>query len=130
VDAYSVMRPLVVAIIAHENAGYAYPDAVIDEGLYLAGIADAPTPERLSPAPPKPLAKQGSFVSKVGAGVAVAGSACASYAPTVKGWADQLAAFTGSPIIAHAQTALLTLAGALLIGSIVASVMKQRAAKL
>lgn len=41
VDSWRIMRPLVVAIIAHENAGYRYPDRVIDEGLRLGGIADA-----------------------------------------------------------------------------------------
>lgn len=35
---YDTMRGLVVGIIAHENAGYAYPDAVIDEGLRRAGL--------------------------------------------------------------------------------------------
>lgn len=35
---YAVMRPMVEAIIAHENAGYRYPAAVIDKGLMLAGI--------------------------------------------------------------------------------------------
>lgn len=35
---YSVMKPLVEAIIAHECAGYRYPAAVIDKGLLLAGI--------------------------------------------------------------------------------------------
>lgn len=42
VDSYRVMRPLVVAIIAHENAGHRYPDRVITEGLRLAGVTDAP----------------------------------------------------------------------------------------
>lgn len=40
IDSFAIMRPLVVAIIAHENAGHAYPASVIDEGLRLAGIAD------------------------------------------------------------------------------------------
>jgi hypothetical protein len=128
-DEISIMLPLVKAIITHENGKNPYSDALILEGLHMAGIVDAPTPVALTPPPPKPLVKQGPFMTKVGAGVAVAGSACATYAPTVKSWADQLAAFTGSPIIAHAQTALLTLAGGLLIASIVFSVMKQRAAK-
>lgn len=35
---YRVLRPLIVAIIAHENAGYRYPADVIDEGLRLAGV--------------------------------------------------------------------------------------------
>lgn len=35
---YETLRPLVEAIIAYENAGYAYPRAVVDAGLALAGI--------------------------------------------------------------------------------------------
>lgn len=41
VHEYPTMRALVVAIIAHENAGYAYPDAVVDKGLALAGVLPA-----------------------------------------------------------------------------------------
>ena len=32
------VRELVIGIIKHENAGYRYPDAVIDKGLVMAGI--------------------------------------------------------------------------------------------
>lgn len=35
---YATMRNMIVAIIAHENAGYAYPDDLIDKGLMLAGV--------------------------------------------------------------------------------------------
>lgn len=35
---YTVMRALVVGIVAHENAGYAYPAATVDEGLRRAGL--------------------------------------------------------------------------------------------
>lgn len=42
VDAFAIMRPLVVAIIAHENAGYRYADKVIVEGLRMAGVTDTP----------------------------------------------------------------------------------------
>lgn len=42
VDTFAVMRPLVVAIIAHENAGYRCADAVIVEGLRMAGVTDTP----------------------------------------------------------------------------------------
>jgi hypothetical protein len=35
---YRRMRPMVQAIIAHENSGYAYNAAVVEEGLRLAGI--------------------------------------------------------------------------------------------
>lgn len=41
---YGDIEPLVTAIIAHENAGYKYPQAVIDEGLKLAGIVNTPKP--------------------------------------------------------------------------------------
>ncbi len=35
---YRTAKALVVAITAHENANYKYPDSVVDEGLRLAGI--------------------------------------------------------------------------------------------
>lgn len=35
---YATMRAVVVGIIAHENAGYSYPAAVVDEGLRRAGM--------------------------------------------------------------------------------------------
>lgn len=37
----SVATALVTAIIAHENAGYRYPDSVVAKGLELAGVASA-----------------------------------------------------------------------------------------
>lgn len=48
IDSRAVMRPLIVAIIAHENAGFRYPSGIIDDGLRLAGIADAPPRALLS----------------------------------------------------------------------------------
>lgn len=38
---YEVMKGLVVGIIAHENAGFAYPDSVVEEGLRRAGLVPA-----------------------------------------------------------------------------------------
>lgn len=40
IDVYklSTAKAIVAAIIAHENAGYAYPDDVLTKGLELAGI--------------------------------------------------------------------------------------------
>lgn len=35
---YDTLRGLVTGIIAHENAGYAYPAEVVDEGLRRAGV--------------------------------------------------------------------------------------------
>lgn len=122
VDSAAVMTPLVKAIILHENGQNPYPDSVISEGIRLAGVADAK---------PAPLAAQHTFQTQVGAGVAVVGAAgahVASFAPTVKGWADQLGDYAGAPIIQHAVTILLTVAGGLAILGIVSQVLKQRAA--
>jgi lysozyme len=82
-----------------------------------------PTPE-----PTKPLAKQTSFVTKAMAGASLVGGAAAQYVPTVKGWADQLKDFTDSPIIGHIAMGLTTLAGGLLVVSLVSSFLKQKAA--
>lgn len=130
VDSCKVMLPLVKAVIVHENGSNPYPDSVVLEGLHLAGVTDAPEPAPVVvTAPPKPLVKQASFVTKV-AGVAVgAGGAAAQYAPTVKSWADQLKDYTDSPIIQHIAMTLITLAGVLLLVSLGASMLKQHAAK-
>jgi hypothetical protein len=82
-------------------------------------------------APPPKLATQHTFQAQVGAGVAVVGAAgaqVAQYAPTVKGWADQLGDFTGAPIIQHAVTVLLTVAGGLTLVGIASQILKQKAA--
>ncbi len=44
------MHPLVVAIIAHENAGYRYPPEVVEEGLRLAGVVKPNAPMIAKPA--------------------------------------------------------------------------------
>lgn len=46
---HAVLKPLVCAIIAHENAGHSYPDAVIDEGLRLAGVQPQAIPAAKDP---------------------------------------------------------------------------------
>jgi hypothetical protein len=126
VDNVEVMLPLVNAIVAHENANYRYPEAVVMEGLRLAGISDAK---------PKPLAKQNTFLAQAGSGAALLGagavhvaSTAASYAPTVKGAVDQLTPYTGAPVIQHAVTVLLTVAGGLTAVGIVAEFLKHRSA--
>ena len=122
VDTVDVMKPLIVAIIIHETGSNPYSDAVITEGLRMAGIADAKPP---------PLATQHTFQTQVGAGVAVVGAAgahVAQYAPTVKGWADQLGDYAGAPLIQHAVTILLTVAGGLVLLGIASQFLKQKAA--
>lgn len=121
VDSCDVMLPLVKAIITHENGSNPYPDSLILEGLRMAGVADVKPP---------PLAKKTTFQAQVGAGVAViaaAGGQAAQYAPTVKGWADKLTDYTGSPIVQHAVTVLLTVAGGLTLIGIASQILKQRA---
>jgi len=59
VHTYAVVRPLVEAIIRHENGAQPYSDAVIDKGLALAGIEPPVlmvTPPEAAPKPiPRPL---------------------------------------------------------------------------
>jgi hypothetical protein len=122
VDSAQVMTGLIKAIILHENGSQPYSDAVIAEGIRMAGVADAKPP---------PLAQKTSFQAQVGAaslGVAAAGAKAAEYAPVVKGWADQLGDFSGSPIISHVSTVLLTIAGGLVMVGIASQILKQRAA--
>lgn len=122
VDTVSVMLPLAKAIILHENGQQPYSDAQITEGIRLAGVSDAKPP---------PLATQRTFQAQVGAGVAVVGAGAgqvAQYAPTVKGWADQLGTYAGAPIVQHIVTVLLTVAGGLAILGIASQVLKQKAA--
>lgn len=120
VDSVAIMLPLVKAIIVHENGENPYADSLVTEGLRMAGVADAKQ---------KALAQQGPFQAHVGAAVAAAGAGAAQaaqYAPTVKGWADQLSGFDDAPLIGHVKTILLTVAGGLLLLGIAAQVMKQR----
>lgn len=118
VDDVTIMKPLVVAIIAHENAGYAYADTVIDEGLHMAGVAGAKT---------RPLSNQPSFLSQTVTGVTACGAAVATYSEPVKKAADGLAPFAGSPVIERVQIALITIAGVMALVGIVSAYLRQRA---
>lgn len=118
-DATAVMLPLVKAIITHENGGNPYSDTVITEGLRLAGVHDAK---------PKPLAKQATFVTKAAGGAALGLGLVGEYAAPLKQGADALAPFGGAPIVQKAIMALLTIAAACLVASMVASWVKQKAA--
>lgn len=115
VDQFEVMKPLVEAIIAHECAGYRYPDKVVVEGLRLAGVADTP---------------QASFIKKAGAqvtaGVAVCCAAVSEHAEPLKKAAGSLADFTGAPIIANVSTWLLTAAGAATLAGLLHHWLKHR----
>lgn len=68
---YETAYGLVTGIIAHENAGYAYPAAVVEEGLRRAGVVKPITEKNNIP-----LTKE-----TVAAGVAGAGSAAGIIAP-------------------------------------------------
>lgn len=101
VDSRRIMRPLVVAIIAHENAGYRYSDKVIDDGLRLAGIADVA---------PRPLLATGEVQGAlISAPLAIAGAI--EVVETFGKARDQLMpAASMSPLI-QALIVLLSLAG-------------------
>ena len=118
VDSYDIMRPLVAAIILHENgqAGLKHvSNAVIEEGLRLGGVHDAPAKPFLSKA-------GGKVVAGTATALALAGQA----AEPVQKAAEGLAPFQGSPIIAQVTMALLTVAGAAVLASTVASWIKHR----
>jgi hypothetical protein len=122
IDMVSIMKPLVIGIIVHENGANPYADAVILEGLHLAGVADSKPP---------PLKTQKTFLAQAGAAAAMVGAGgtqLAQYAPTVKTAADKLSDYTGSPIVQHAVTILLTVAGGLTMVGIASAYLKQRSA--
>lgn len=67
IDAVGMMLPLVKAIIAHENGAQPYSDAVLMEGLRMAGVSDAK---------PKPLISSKQFLTSIGS-VATSGGVAA-----------------------------------------------------
>lgn len=108
VDSWRIMRPLVVAIIAHENAGHRYPDRVIDEGLRLGGIADAR---------PKALLATGE-VQGAALAAPLAIASAVEVVDTLNKARDQLAPASGlSPIIQGLIVVLSILGAALVIWS-------------
>jgi hypothetical protein len=125
IDTVVVMLPLVRAIIRKESGlAQPYSDDVILEGLHMAGVSDAPS---------KPVTKTGSFQAQVASGVAIAGAGAAqvagqaaSYAPSVANAAHKLSDFTGSPLISHLVTILLTIAGGLTAVGLVADFLKHK----
>jgi hypothetical protein len=75
---YEIMRRMVIAIIAHENGNYAYPDSLITKGLRMAGVFPANPPEL------KPLTQSATMqaaTASVLSGVGVAGAAVTSVDP-------------------------------------------------
>ncbi len=73
IKSYDVMYGLVTGIIAHENAGYAYPAEVVEEGLRRAGVV-----KKITQKNNVPLTKE-----TVAAGVVGAGSAAGIIAPII-----------------------------------------------
>lgn len=101
---YGVMRPLVLAIIRHENGVQPYPDAIIDKGLAMAGFTR----------PAKPAAASGTVIGGAVAGAASAGSAALDAAQSVEQVRYALTPLAGS--LEWVQYALvgLAIAGAVL----------------
>lgn len=104
-DSRAIMRPLVVAIIAHENAGYSYPARVIDEGLRLAGIADAR---------PQPLLAQGEVQGAL-ISAPLALLTAVEVVETFSAARDQLQPAASMSPIVQGLIVLLSLLGAVLV---------------
>lgn len=102
IDSVAIMRPLVIAIIAHENNGHRYPASVIAEGMRLGGIHDAM---------PRGLMSSGETQAALVSGTAATGAGVAliETLDTVRGQLEPLAYY--SQWIALVLI-LLTLAGA------------------
>jgi len=64
VHRYEDLKPLVTAVIAHENRNYAYPDSVVDKALVLAGV-ESPQPKSLQ----KSRTVKGAQVAAAGTGL-------------------------------------------------------------
>lgn len=122
VDSVAIMLPLVKAVILHENGQNPYADSVVLDGIHRAGIADAPA---------KPLVASNTFKAQAGAAVATVAAGAttvAQYAGPVKDAADKLSDYTGSPIIQHAVTVLLTVAGGLTLLGVASAWLQHRKA--
>ena len=120
-DMVAVALPFCKAMTIHENGSNPWPDSVFLEGLKMAGVVDAQPP----------LMASNTFKAQVGTGVAVVSAAAAhasQYAPTVKGWADQLGDYAGVPIVQHAITVMLTVGAGLVGLGILSQILKQKAA--
>lgn len=117
VDTVEVMRPLVEAIILHENGRQPYKPQVILDGLRMAGVSDAPK---------KPLIRQGAFTTQATAAAASGLGVVATVAEPIKKASDGLEPFQGSPIISHIVIALLTIAGIATLAGVVGTWLKHR----
>ena len=83
---YDVMKATIIGIIAHENAGYAYPDTVIKEGMRRAGVVKRVAAKRV------PLTKEtvaGGAAPAIG-GLGVMGPAMPEMAQAVTDNQDAL----------------------------------------
>lgn len=106
VDSAAIMRPLVEAIIAHENSGYRYPASVISEGLRLGGIVDAPPPKVAS----SPEV-QGAVLTAATTG----GAGLMTLLPAIEGARQQLAPVAGFSKVAVAALVVLGFLGAAIV---------------
>lgn len=84
---YAVMRPLVEAIIQHENGMQPYGAVTINEGLRLAGVRAPAVAERRALEEARPLGKtrtvKGGRVAAGAGGVALVSGAIAEIAPAL-----------------------------------------------
>jgi hypothetical protein len=117
-DDVNVMFPLVKAIIRHENGRCIYPDALILEGIRMAGVHNAPA---------KPIAKDTSIRASALGFAAVGASAVAEWSEPAQTAATALAPASAAPWIGKIQTILLTIAGLAILAGIVSAYLKRKA---
>lgn len=98
---YRYIRPMVEAMIRHENGQQPYAGAVIDKGLILAGVEP----------PKKPLAKSQTIQGAQVATLGVTGSALADVAQQASDVQGQLA-----PLVAYSEWIKLLFLGVALVG--------------
>lgn len=86
---YAVMRNIVVGIIAHENAGFSYPPAVVDEGLRRAGMVPPAQAQATAPVPANTATVAGGAVPAV-SGLATLAAVAQPLADAIKDQQDNL----------------------------------------
>lgn len=100
---YEHMRPLVEAIIAHENRGYRYSGAVVDEGLKLAGI--------VPPASGSTIAAVARDPKVIATGIATAAASAQATVSSVSAIWDDLARTVEPRILVWAAVAAVAALG-------------------
>lgn len=111
VTKYGVMRPLVEAIIHHENGSQPYGKDVLDAGLKLAGIEP----------PKKPISKEGTVLSQAATATGMAGAAGTDKIQAIADTATQL-----QPLVDYSTYIKMAFLGLSVLGIVMTLYFKVR----